>query len=233
MARGNHNVTSRRFRDTAAAVTAGAIILILALPTDALSEYRIKTSGKTVVTKCYWIEGSWFYLFEDDKPIPLSEVSSIEEGSFTLLDQEMNRDAIKRFSVYLSWMIDRDTELMVQDRRNLDALAQIDALKASGQKLSERRSLAKSCLEEVNALRKAVKASQTSWSTVRIPDRSLVLLGEIKSLQMLAWRLSLDERRRYLTTWDPTYRDLALEHMKQTATFEASFAQAMKKVVGE
>ena len=64
------------------------------------------------------------------------------------------------------------------------------------------------------------------------PGGSLVHLGEIKTLQMITWVQSLEERRKYFKTSDPTYRDYTLEHMKQAGAFQESFMRELRKVTG-
>jgi hypothetical protein len=82
MARTDHNVTSKGFRDTVAAVIAGAFILFFFLPSDAFSEYRITVNGNEIVTSYYWVQGAKVFLGEDGRSIDLSQVSSIKEGTF-------------------------------------------------------------------------------------------------------------------------------------------------------
>lgn len=234
MARPDREVTRKGFRDTVAAVAAAVCLLILALPVGAFAEYRIKGSGNTVITtSCYWVQGNRLFLCEGGKPVALSEVMSIEAGTFTALETEMNRDSVRRFVANVSWMQGRDLELKDRDLANLEMLAEVDELGKSPEKNHEFRSLKQACLKEVLALRKAVAARQAAWTTVRVPERPLVILGEIKSLQMLTWILSLDERRVYLETGDPTYRAYTIEHMRQSATFEPTFSRSLNKVIGD
>ncbi len=72
-----------------------------------------------------------------------------------------------------------------------------------------------------------------AWWGMRTPERSLVHLCEIKTLQMITWLESLQERQRYFKTGDPTYRDYALEHMEQAGDFQESFTRTLRKVTGD
>lgn len=234
MARPDREVTRKGFRDTVAAVAAAACLLILALPGGAFAEYRIKGAGNIVITtSCYWVQGNRLFLCEGGEPMALSEVSSIEAGTFTALETEMNRDSVRRFLALVAWMQGRDLELKDRDIANLEMLAEVDELGKSPEKKPEYRSLKQACLKEALALRKAVAARQAAWTTLRVPERLLVILGEIKALQMLTWTLSLDERGVYLETGDPTYRAYTIEHMRQSATFELTFSRSLNKVIGD
>jgi hypothetical protein len=125
-----------------------------------------------------------------------------------------------------------EAELLTLDESNQGDLEKYLDLDASPQNKDERHRLKEKSLKEIQDLLPKVTRLQSSWSGIRVPDRPLVQPSEIKSLQMLAWILSLDERRMYLNTNDPTYRELAVEHMKQTVTFQTSFSRAMNKLHG-
>ncbi len=72
-----------------------------------------------------------------------------------------------------------------------------------------------------------------AWWGMRTPERSLVHLSEIKTLQMITWLQSLEERQRYFKTSDPTYRHYSLEHLKQAGAFQDSFTRTLRKVTGD
>jgi hypothetical protein len=234
MARADHKVTSKGFRDTAAAVTAGAIILIfLFLPTEVFSEYHIIANGNQITTLCYWVQGSRVFLYEDGKPLPLSQVSSIKEGSFSPLEIEMHEEAERRFFTYLTWMTDREVELVNRAKDNLDLLETIEDLRTNPKQQPEFRRLTKKSLSEIRDLKNEANDLLRSWTKVRVPDRSLLILSEIESSQILTVHMSLEERRIYLTSWDPTYLEYTFEHMEQVLTFDQSFSQAYKKGYGK
>ena len=233
MARSDHKVTSKGFRDTVAAVIAGASILLFLLPADAFSEYRIIANGNEIITPCYWVRGSKVYFCEDNKSIELSLVSSIKEGTFSPLEIEMHKDAKRRFFTYLTWMTDKEADLKHKAKVNLEQLEAIEDLHPSRKGQSEVRKLTKKSLSEIMDLKKEANTLMRSWVSVRVPDRSLLILGEIQSSQILTIHMSLEERRFYLTTWDPTYLEYTYAHMEQALTFDQSFSQAYEKIYKE
>jgi hypothetical protein len=142
----------------------------------------------------------------------------------------MHADAERRFFAYLTWMTDKETELVNRSKDNLDVLEKIEDLRTSPHRKPEFYRLTKESLNEINRLKKEAKDLLRSWEKVRVPDRSLLILGEIESSQLLTVNMSLEERRIYLTTWDPTYLEYTYEHMEQALTFDSSFTREYENI---
>jgi hypothetical protein len=233
MARQDHKVTPGRLRNTAAAVIAAVFILVFLVPDEAFTGYRIDIEGNEVDTDCYWVQNSKIFLCQGTNPIPLSRIRSIKEGTFTELEKEMHQDAKRRFFLFLTWMMDRDAALKEKNLANLDILEQIEDMRASAGKPETIDTLKKKCLEEIEPLKKETSALQKLWLYVRIPERSWVIFGEIKSAQLLTGMMSLEARRIYLTTGDPTYLAYTFEHMEQVISFDPSFSRSIRKFFGK
>lgn len=202
------------------------------MPTLAQAEYRITHKDKTIQTSCYWIEKSRVHLCEGGEPLALSEVSSIIGGQFSPLESEMHLDAVRRFWTYVSWLLDREADLLAEDSASGEELNEFERVKATPGKKRELRGLRKKYSGKINNTMKEVVYMHRAWSSMRTPERSLVHLCEIKTLQMITWLQSLEERQRYFKTGDPTYRDYTLEHMKQAGAFQESFTRELRKVTG-
>jgi hypothetical protein len=84
--------------------------------------------------------------------------------------------------------------------------------------------------KELRVLSDGVSRLVRTWSALRIPERELVRLPEIKTLQMITWSQSLDERWMYLKTGDPTYREYTYEHMRHSLGFQESFMRVLRTV---
>lgn len=183
------------------------------------------------MTQCYWIERSFVYLCEGGEPVRLSEVSAIEHGAMTALDAEMRRDALRRWFVSLTWLQDRQAWLMDQDALLAEDLKALDTLRMQPDKDKELKTLKNRLLDDMEDLQGQVMSLDRTTRAIRIPDRCLVHLVEIKTLQMLSWLLALRERQLYLESGDPTHREYALEHMLQEARFGDSFRMHLEKAV--
>jgi len=159
----------------------------------------------------------------------LSEVSAITPGQLTPLEAQMHRDALRRFWTCVSWLLDREADLMDRDNASGDTLKEIDALKSLPEKGREIHALKKKGAEEIRILAHDVACLNRSWSALRVLDRSHVQLSEIKNLQMTSWGQALEERLIYLKTSDPTYREYTLERMRQVVLFQESFLRVLQK----
>ena len=213
--------------------TASAFFIFLAMSTLAQAEYRIITKDKTIQTSCYWIEKSRVHLCEGGEPLALSDVSTITEGQFSPLASEMHHDAKRRFWTYISWLLDREADLLAEDSASAEELNEFERVRATPGQKGELKGLRKKYSEKINNPLEAATYLHRAWSGIRIPERSLVHLCEIKTLQMITWLQSLEERQRYFKTSDPTYRDYSLEHMKQAGLFQESFTRTLGKLTGD
>lgn len=203
------------------------------MPAGAFAGYHITYQDKTVETACFWILKSRLYMCEGGEPLALSEVSAILPGQFTQLETELHKDAMRRFWTYVSWLLDREADLMEQDNATWDSVEGMGALKALPEKSHDLNELKTKNIQDIRCLFRDVDYLGKSWSALRVMSRSHVQLLEVKTLQMIAWKQSLEERRLYLETGDPTYREYTLEHMRQVRAFQESFMRVLEKVTGE
>jgi hypothetical protein len=212
---------------------AAAFLIPLMAPTAAEAEYRITYKDKTIQTSCYWIEKSMVHVCEGGEPLALSDISAITEGQFSPLESEMHHDAMRRFWTYVGWLLDSEADLLAEDSAREEEINEFELVRTTPGKKGELRNLRKEYLKKVNNPLAGVIFLHRAWSSMHIPERSLVRLCEIKTLQMIAWRQSLEERQRYFKSGDPTYRDYAFEHMRQAGVFQESFTRTLMKVTGE
>jgi|APIni6443716594_1056825.scaffolds.fasta_scaffold357553_2 hypothetical protein len=212
---------------------ATTLLMWLIVPSAAKAEYRITYKDKTIQTSCYWIEKSRVHLCEGGEPLALSDVSTITEGQFSPLAAEMHHDAKRRFWTYVSWLLDTEVDLLAEDSASAEELNEFERVRATPDKKGELKGLRKKYSEKINNPMEAVTYLHRAWSGMRIPERSLVHLCEIKTLQIITWRQSLKERQRYFKTSDPTYRDYSLEHMKQAGVFQESFTRTLGNLTGD
>jgi hypothetical protein len=136
----------------------------------------------------------------------------------------MHRDTLRRFFGNLAWILDREEEIVESDKALADGLREVEALLQQPGKKKELKALKKRLLGDIETLRQSVVGLERSWKAIRIPQRSLVQVSEIKSLQFLTWLQSLEEWEIFLETYDPTFREYAMEHGRQTAQFRELLA---------
>jgi hypothetical protein len=211
---------------------ATTLLICLLLPSTAKAEYRITYKDKTIQTSCYWVEKSKVHMCEGGEPLALSDVSSIIEGQFSPLESEMHHDAKRRFWAYVGWLLDREADLLAEDSASEDEINEFELVRTTPGKKGELKGLRKKYSKKIKNPMEAITCLYRAWSDMRAPERSLVHLCEIKTLQMITWLQSLEERQMYFKTSDPTYRDYTLEHMRQAGVFQESFTRTLRKVTG-
>ena len=231
MAGFNHRIITKGSRDKSPTVAVCFFVSLLMLfPGPASSDYRICTHEHRISTSSYWIQGDKLYLYEGGVPVGLSDVISITRESFTPLDAQMNIDALRRFAHNISWLLAREDEFLKNQGNNLDVLQTIDALRTSGESPSEMKKAVKDFCAELDDLDREISIVKRYWDQMRIPQRSFVLARDIKFLQLLSLKSSLQHRRRYIRTWDPTYREYAREYAGRAMSFDQSFYDALHQV---
>lgn len=221
-------ITRRYLHFTALA----AFLVLMMLPVSAQAQYRITLRDRSIDTPCYWIERSRLHLCEGGDTLGLSEVIAIESGRMSSLEAEMHRDSMRRFWTYVAWLLDAEADLSAQDKDSQDAVREFEGLKAQTGKSRDLKAFKRKSSEETHLIADGVNRLIGSWYGLRIPERSLVQLSEIKALQMITWAQALAERRMYIRTGDPTYREYAVEHMRQNMKFQESFNRALIRATG-
>jgi len=201
--------------------------VLLALPLAAHAEYLITHGGTTDTAPCYWIERSMLYLCDGTGPIPLSKISAIDAGTMTDLEAGLHRDTIHRFFANLSMLAEREGEIVEQDRALAGAIGEVEELRKQPGKKKELKALRKRLKADVDEVQRRVILLKHAWESVRIPERDLVVLAEIKALQFLTWLQALQEREVFLETLDPSFREYALEHDRQAGEFRVMYGERL------
>ena len=208
----------------------GAVVLIacLAVPGLLRADYRIIHKETTILTRCYWIQRSMLHLCEGGEPLAMSDVGAIEAGDMNALEAELHRETLRRFFIKLSWLGDNEAEIIEHDKALAEGFLELDELLKQGGQKKDLRETRKRLLDDVDDIRRRVVKLKGSWEDLRIPERKLMKLQELKSLQILTWLQSLQEMEIFLEILDPTFRAYALEHGRQSVQFGEIFRDALE-----
>lgn len=201
--------------------------LLVVSPRGASAESIVSTPEGEIVTTGYWIEGDSLYLVDSPEPVRLSDVQSISVNAQTALEVQMNKDALKRFYRNTAWLLQEGQELRERQQQNLECMEVIDALRSSEGSGAGLKKAVKACQAQLEDLEDGISRLISRWDHSRIPERSLVQAREIKSLELLCLKSSVQQARRYLRTWDPTYREYAREQYRQALSFEGIFSESI------
>ena len=230
MAGFNYRITTKGSRDKSPTVAVCFFLSLLVLfPGSASSDYRIVTREHQISTSSYWVQGEKLYLHEGGELPDLTEITSITEESCTPLDAQMDVDALKRFYCHISWLQGIEDEIFRKQDNNLKALQTIDTLGASDTSSSKIKKAVKAFCGDLDDLEREVSRVKHYWDQMRMPQLSLVLARDIKSLQLMSLQSCIEHMRRYVKTWDPTYREYAKEYARQAMSFDQSFYDALHR----
>lgn len=224
MAGFNHRITTKGSWGKSQAVAVCLVLsLLVCFPGSLCADCLISTSKGDVHTKCYWIQSDRLYLFEGGEPLDLSDVVSITEAPDSPAQEQMDRDALRRFRQNVVWLEMLEYEIFSRQSESLQRMEDIEALHAAGMNGPEVNKAVKELSSELDNLARRIEVLRGYWERMLIPSRSLVLSRDIKFVQLLSVSSTVFHMQRYLKTWDPTYREYALEYAKQARTFEKSF----------
>ncbi|HOS98029.1 MAG TPA: hypothetical protein PLR71_03165 [Deltaproteobacteria bacterium] len=204
-------------------------LCVLAWAGELRAQYRIITADAEVSAPCYWIHGSTLHVCESDQSFDLSTVAAIEREGLDPLAAGLHREGLRRYFAHVSWLLDREHELLEKDSKITERLEGMPRNTISRSERTELSGELPGALEELSL---GVQRLRQAWGDIRITERRLVQPSRVKSLQFLAWTMALQDRLRYLKTFDPTHRDYALEHMRQAGTFRDSFGRHLEEAAG-
>jgi hypothetical protein len=210
-------------------LTAALTLCILTWTGEPWAQYRIITTDAEVSAPCYWIHGSRLHVCGSDQVFDLSTVAAIEREGLDPLAAELHREGLMRYFAHVAWLLDREQELLEKDS---EITKRLEGIPRDTMSRSERKKLDGEISPGIEELRLEVLRLRQAWDDIRIPERRLVQPSRVKSLQFLAWTMALQDRLRYLKTFDPTHRDYALEHMRQAGAFRDSFGRHLEEAAG-
>jgi hypothetical protein len=210
-------------------LSAALILCTLAWACELRAQYRIITTDAEVPVPCYWVHGSTLHVCGSDQVFDLSTVAAIERGEVDPLDAELHTEGLRRYFAHVAWLLDRERELLEKD---WEITERLEGIPQDTMSRSERTQFCGELAGALEELRLEVLWLRRAWEDTRISEQRLVQPSRVKSLQFLAWTVALEDRLRYLKTFDPTHRDYAREHMRQADTFRDSFGRHLGEAAG-
>lgn len=234
MAKGDIGYLERKTRDIPKADITVIVLIVVAfgvlvLPGTAFSEYIITTEHGKVSAQTYWILRDRLYLKDKGNltSVPLREMKSIEGGASSDLERDLHKEALSRFSVQLKDLMDTEILLLKIDSKNTELLGHIRELKASGRRSSEFKKVKKRAGKQLDFVEKEVMILKQSWEDITLPDKSLVILRDIKVLRLSSLVLHIRDSKRFIKSGDPTDMDYSIEHLRQSSIFEERFKRLL------
>lgn len=180
-------------------------------------------SGETIGTSSYWIQGSLLYFAEDREPLNVYEVRSVRADDLTEEQVERREQAMQEFRAQVLALLEQEDVIF---QAHADQLAEISG---GGEPIDElldpdRR---KALKREFRSRDKALEDLKSAWNELRLPEYSLLLMRDIKMLQIVSLEASAEQALNYVKSGDPTNREYAREHLRQAESFQESFLDAL------
>ncbi len=192
--------------------------------------YLVITPKEKIKTECYWITDNTFYTCEN-RNIPLSEVTSIDESHLT--EQEYNKGKEEKIKFYkdIDDLSKIETEL-TEDLYRLNNLMGMIYKKKNANNKTVKTDI-KKANNDIKLLDEKVERLKEKWMTLLIPSKNLLVLREIKILELNSLHSVCRDYKEYLDDWSPTIREYVKEHIRQKNFFEASYKRHLDELKKE
>jgi hypothetical protein len=202
---------------------AGLFFISYALPVYGF--YLVRTSKEKIETGCYWITDNTFHTCEN-REIPFSEITGIDESSLTEQELKKSKEDKEVFFAELDKLSKPEGELN-EELGRLIALMDI-IIKKKAAKDKTMKANIKTAINDINLLNERVQKLKNEWLSLVIPAKNLLVLREIKTLELNSIHSISRDYKEYLDDWSPTIREYAKEHIRQKDLFEASYKKHLE-----
>lgn len=208
---------------TVAAVAFFCLILapITALP--ARADYLVTgPEEEPIRTEGYRIQGGLLIFSEDRDPVDVYEVVSIEARDLTQEQLEARNKAMEELRARVSELRLKEDALLDTHKSLLSEITERETLNRTELEPGQRKPF----LPVLEERMRAVEKLRQDWSTLELPDISLLVPREIKALGLMSLHASVEHALRYARTGNPTSREYAWEHLRHALSFRESFHEA-------
>jgi DNA-binding Xre family transcriptional regulator len=197
---------------------AGFFLTLYALPV--YGYYLVSTSKENIKTECYWITDNTFHIC-GNREIPLSEITGIDESNLTEQEYNKSKEDKAKFFKELDNLSKPEGEVN-EDLNSLNTLMDTIIKKKTAKDKTIKPDI-KKAFKDINLLSERVQSLKERWMSIVIPSKNLLVLREIKTLELNSIHSICRDYKEYLDDWSPTIREYAKEHIRQKGVFEASF----------
>lgn len=224
MAGQSRTIPGHGARHTTAAVVFCCLILTI-FPAAALRADYLVTgpAGETISTRSYLIRGGMLYFAEDREPMNAYQVRSVREEDLSEDQIGQREEALRELRCQVGVLMERENAILKEQTGLLAEISEREARTDTGLESKERKSFQPG----LESRRRGVRDLKVAWRELELPEYSLLLMRDIKMLQLMALEASVDHALKYTESGDPTNREYAWEHLRQTISFQESFREAL------
>jgi hypothetical protein len=206
------------FKIVISLAVAGLFFILHTLPV--YGYYLVSTPKENIKTGCYWITDNTFHICEN-REIPLSEITGIDESNLSEQEYNKSKEDKAKFFKDLDDLLKPEIEL-TEDLNRLKTLMGMIVKKKNAKNKSVKSDI-KKANDDINQIDEKVERLKEKWMALVVPSKDLLVLREIKILELNSIHSICRDCKEYLDDWSPTIREYVKEHIRQKNFFEASF----------
>jgi DNA repair exonuclease SbcCD ATPase subunit len=207
---------------------AGLFFFINTLPV--FGYYLVITPKEKIKTGCYWITDNTVHLCEN-RNIALSEITSIDESHLTEQEYNKSSEDKAKFLVELDDLSKPEQEI-TEDLNRLNNLMRMIYRKKNAKNKTVKTDI-REAYDNINQIETKVQGLKDKWTALVIPSKNMLVLREIKILELNSIHSICRDCKEYLDDWSPTIREYVKEHIRQKNFFEASYKRHLEELKKE
>jgi len=173
--------------------------------------------GKVTRASDYWIQGDRMFLRDGADSINVYGVKSVDEES-------PSRDALEQKDELMQAMQKEMDELLVREKALMDAQsAAITGVTDPSSSHAFDSRAKKAFLADLEGSKGRLDEIWDAWRRMKLPHFSLLRMRDIKMLQLMSLKTSIEQTAKFVKTGDPTYRESAKIQLGMAGSFEERF----------
>jgi hypothetical protein len=187
-----------------------------------MADYVITGYNGTVTRVTgYRIQGNRMFLQDSSGSINVYGIKSVVEENPSEDAVEMKNELILEVCKNVDDLTSREKAVMdAQSER----ISKIDGPACANTFDSRRK---KAYIADLVENRGRLDGIMDAWRNLSLPDFSLLLVRDIKILQLLSLQTSIDQTVKFVKSGDPTYREQAKAQMGMARSFDENYARIL------
>lgn len=223
MAGKDRSIARQRAGHNLAAIITFGLFLSLVPAGPLRADYVITgNDGKVARAGSYFIQGDTLHVYEGTSSFNVYDITSVTAERLTPDEVKRYDTALKEFRKPVNDLLAREETVADAYGVLLEKLIDPPAGKKAGDLPSKEKKAIRKSLE---GLKGDTARLMEAWRQIMLPDFSLLLMRDIKKLELLSLESSIEQSLKYVGTGDPTCREYAKAYMSQALSFEKSFRE--------
>jgi len=173
--------------------------------------------GTVARTADYWIQGDKLFLGDSAHSLDVYGIKTVTGENLPQDTLEKKDELVQETRKDMDDLLNREQEIMNAQSSVITRITE----PASGTVFDSKSR--KSFLAEVEGNKGKLDALTGAWRRLRLPEFSLLRMRDVKMLQLMSLKTSMEQTVKFVKTGDPTYRESARVQMGMARSFDESF----------